>query len=199
MNEHYVHATAVIDDGATIGAGTRIWHFCHVMSDAIVGEQCVLGQGVFVGRGARIGNRVKIQNHVSVYDGVVIEDNVFCGPSCTFTNVLRPRAAFPTDPERYAPTHVCRGATLGAHATIVCGHTLGAYCFVGAGAVVTADVPAHALVHGNPARIHGYVCACGASLEFEEGRSTCPRCGSRYTKDGTVVAPADGRSSGGVR
>ena len=192
--EVVIHPTAVIDDGAVIGGGTQVWHFSHVMSRARIGRGCRLGQNVFVGRGVRIGNRVKIQNNVSVYSGVTLEDDVFCGPSAVFTNVKDPRSAFPKDPaEGFVETRVGRGATIGANATIVCGLTIGEHAFIGAGAVVTKDVPAYGLVYGNPAVLKGWVCACGARLPAN-GRGTGPgRCAacrrsSRAAK--TALAPA---------
>ena len=190
----FVHESAYIDEDVKIGRGTRIWHFSHVMRGAEVGENCTLGQNVLVGPNVKIGNNVKIQNNVSVYEGVVLEDDVFCGPSCVFTNVDRPRSAFPRDRSEYLKTVVKRGATIGANATIVCGHTLGEYCFVGAGAVVTKDVPPYALVYGNPARIQGWVCQCGQQLNFKGGQATCAACGRRYwKKDARIVM--EGRES----
>ena len=156
----WVHPTAVVDRGARLGAGTKVWHFCHVMGGAQIGDRCVLGQNVFVAASARIGNGSRIQNNVSVYDGVVLEDDVFVGPSAVFTNVRNPRSAV----DRRAaiePTQVGRGATIGANATIVCGVTIGDYAFVGAGSVVTRDVAPHAIVAGVPARRKGWICRCG--------------------------------------
>lgn len=185
----FVHESSYVDDDVVLGDGTRVWHFSHVMRGSRIGRDCVLGQNVLVGPNARIGDRVKIQNNVSVYEGVELEDDVFCGPSCVFTNVDRPRAAFPTDRSRYAKTLVRRGATLGANATIVCGHTLGVHCFVGAGSVVTKDVPDYAVVYGNPARIRGWVCECGTPLAFTAGgAAACAKCSRRYAKNGDVIA-----------
>lgn len=174
-----LHPTAVVDHPSEIGAGTKIWHFAHVMAGAHIGEACVLGQNVFVGADVRIGNNVKLQNNVSVYTGVELEDDVFCGPSMVFTNVTNPRSHVSRKDE-FKPTVVRRGATIGANATVVCGHEIGAYAFVGAGAVVTRDVPAHALVTGVPARIAGWMCRCGERLNFEDGEASCHRCQSRY-------------------
>jgi UDP-2-acetamido-3-amino-2,3-dideoxy-glucuronate N-acetyltransferase len=176
MRDPFIHGTAVVDDGARIGAGSRIWHFTHVCAGATIGKRCVLGQNVFVGPGVAIGNGVKIQNNVSVYAGVAIADDVFLGPSCVFTNVLTPRAHVERK-EEFAPTPVGRGVTVGANATIVCGHGLGEYALVGAGSVVTKDVPAHAVVVGNPARRIGWACRCGEVLPASY---VCARCGDQY-------------------
>ncbi len=179
--DFFVHESSHVEDGAQIGEGTRIWHFCHVGEGAKIGQRCNIGQSVYVGKNVQIGNGVKIQNNVSVYEGVTLEDNVFCGPSIVFTNVLDPRAACPRDPEtEYLSTLVREGATLGANATILCGVTIGRYAFVGMGAVVTRDVPDHALVYGNPARLKGWVCDCGARLDLKDQKTTCKRCGKRY-------------------
>lgn len=186
MSEPFVHDTAVVDPGVHVGPDTRIWHFVHVCSGAHIGARCVLGQNVYIGPGVRVGDGVRIQNNVSVYAGVVIEDDVFLGPSCVFTNVLRPRA-FREQKDAFAPTRVARGATVGANATIVCGHDLGAYAMVGAGAVVTRDVPPHALVTGNPARPRGWVCRCGQALG-EGSDVRCASCGEGYRiADGRCV------------
>lgn len=180
-----VHPSAVVDQGAQIGAGTRIWHFCHVMSGARIGERCVLGQNVFVGGRAVLGNGVKVQNNVSLYDDVICEDDVFLGPSCVLTNVVNPRA-FVERKTEYKQTLIRRGASVGANATIVCGVTLGEYCFVGAGAVVTRDVPAYALVYGTPARRHGWVSRTGQILGPD---LICPETGERYRLDGETLKP----------
>src|SRR4051812_336445 len=177
-----VHDTAVIDAGARIGAGTRIWHWSHISSGAVIGERCTLGQNVFVGN-VSIGNNVKIQNNVSIYNGVTLEDDVFCGPSMVFTNVLTPRSAFPRNrPEDNLPTLVKRGASIGANATIVCGHTIGEFALIGAGSVVTRDVPAYAVMVGNPARHRGWACECGVVLGFSTqcNEASCAECGRRY-------------------
>lgn len=176
---YFVHPSATVDAGAEIGHGTKIWHYCHVMKGARVGERCILGQNVFVGGTAVIGNGVKIRNNVSVYDAVTLEDEVFCGPSMVFTNVIVPRA-FIERKDEYRHTRICRGATLGANSTIICGHTVGAYALVGAGAVVTHDVKPHALVLGVPARQVGWVCRCGITLQDKESALACPACGARY-------------------
>jgi UDP-2-acetamido-3-amino-2,3-dideoxy-glucuronate N-acetyltransferase len=182
------HPSAVIDAGATVGAGTRIWHWSHVMTGARIGRGCSLGQNVFVGTDVVIGDRVKIQNNVSVYEGVVLEDDVFCGPSMVFTNVINPRSHISRKHE-FRPTMVRRGATIGANATVICGHTIGQYAFVGAGAVVTRDVPDHALVVGVPARVVGWMCRCGLRLTFGAMRAECDGCGGRYARKGRRVVP----------
>lgn len=179
---YFVHPSAIVDEPVKIGKGTKIWHFCHVMSGAEIGGNCSLGQNVFVGRGVKIGNNVKIQNNVSVYEGVTLEDDVFCGPSMVFTNVDKPRSAHPTDSSYYLKTIVKRGCTIGANATIVCGVTLGEHSFIGAGAVVTRDVPPYALVYGSPATVKGWMCACGNKLVFDAERTACPVCGKTYQK-----------------
>ncbi len=173
--DNYIDPTAVVDGPAHVGAGTRIWHFVHVMPGAHIGESCSIGQGCYIGK-VRIGKGCKIQNNVSVYDGVTLEDDVFLGPSCVFTNVKHPRAHV-SRRDSYEKTLVRRGATVGANATIVCGVTIGEYAMIGAGAVVTADVPAHALVVGAPGRRVGWVCRCGETLPES---FTCSRCGDHY-------------------
>lgn len=181
--DHFQHPTAIVDDGATIGAGSRIWHFVHVCAGACIGKGVSLGQGVFVGNRVVIGDGCKVQNNVSVYDNVTLEEGVFCGPSMVFTNVYNPRALIERKDE-YRDTRVKRGATLGANCTIVCGVTIGEFAFVGAGAVVTRDVPDFALVTGVPARQTGWMSAHGARLLLPlkgRGRATCPQTGDVYT------------------
>jgi len=193
MNEFFSHESAFVDEGATIGKGTKIWHFCHIMGGAQIGENCVLGQNVFVSGKAKIGNNVHIQNNVSVYDLVTLEDGVFCGPSMVFTNVLNPRSEVRRAIEEYRSTLVKHGATIGANATIVCGHTIGKYAFVGAGSVVTKDIPDYAIVYGNATRIAGWMCKCGEKLSFvnDEGLAECKKCTEKYEKQGTVVKNLD--------
>jgi len=183
---YFVHASAFVDEPVQIGAGTKIWHFCHILTGAVIGERCVLGQNVSVAGTARIGNNVKIQNNVSIYDGVELEDDVFCGPSMVFTNVINPRSHVPRRSE-YKRTFVRRGATIGANATIICGITLGRYCFIGAGAVVTRDVPDYALMLGNPARQAGWMCQCGMKLAGTASEFSCTACGHRYRLAGTML------------
>lgn len=174
----FVHESSYVDDGAIVGAHTRIWHFCHIMAGAIIGERCSFGQNVVVMAGVRIGNNVKVQNNVSIYDGVELEDDVFCGPSMVFTNVINPRSHISRRDE-YRRTLVRRGASIGANATIVCGTTLGEHAFIGAGAVVIRDVVPYALMAGVPARRIGWMCACGVRLP-DAGVGTCAACGTRY-------------------
>ena len=181
----FVHTSAFVDEGASIGAGTKVWHFCHVLGGAVIGERCSLGQNVVVMNGTRIGANVKIQNNVSIYEGVELEDDVFCGPSMVFTNVMNPRSHVSRRNE-YRRTLVKRGASIGANATIVCGATLGEYAFIGAGAVVAKDVPAYALMVGVPARRVGWMCQCGERLP-DSGKGTCAVCASTYeSRDGIV-------------
>jgi UDP-2-acetamido-3-amino-2,3-dideoxy-glucuronate N-acetyltransferase len=182
------HPTATIDAGCEIGEGTKIWHYSHVMPGARIGRGCNFGQNVLVARDVVIGNNVKIQNNVSVYEGVVLEDDVFCGPSMVFTNVINPRSHVSRKHE-YRQTLVRRGATLGANATIICGHTVGRFAFIGAGAVVTKDVPDYALMLGAPARIAGWMCECGVRLKATGGQGVCPDCQRRYSIDGERVQP----------
>jgi UDP-2-acetamido-3-amino-2,3-dideoxy-glucuronate N-acetyltransferase len=185
----HVHPTAIVDDGAAIGEGTRVWHWVHVCSGAVIGRRCSLGQNVFVGNRVRIGDNVKVQNNVSIYDNVTLEDDVFCGPSMVFTNVINPRSAV-SRREEYRNTRVCRGATLGANSTIVCGVTIGEHAFIGAGAVVTRDVLAHALMVGVPARHVGWMSAYGERMDLPlsgSGVWICPNSGVCYVLEGTTV------------
>lgn len=194
---YYAHPSAIIDPGARIGQGTKIWHFCHIGPDAEIGERCSLGQNVYVGK-AKIGNGVKIQNNVSVYDEVEIEDDAFCGPSMVFTNVYNPRAAIPRK-DQYRKTLVKKGATLGANVTIICGVTLGEFCFIGAGAVVNRDVKPYALMLGVPARQAGWISRFGERLQLPitgKGRAVCPHTNLVYRLDSGGLTAADGRKSG---
>lgn len=186
MQDYFVHESSYIDEGAEIGAGTKIWHFCHIMPRAKIGEHCNIGQNVLVSSHVTVGNNVKIQNNVSLYTGVVIEDDVFLGPSMVFTNVINPRSHVNRKDE-YQKTLVRKGASIGANATILCGTTLGKYCFVGAGAVVTKDVPDYALVYGMPATLQGWMCECGEQIKFTNEQATCIKCGKKYTKHNQVV------------
>lgn len=180
---YFVHESAYVDHPSQVGTGTRIWHFSHIMPNSVIGDNCNIGQNVVVSPNCRIGSNVKIQNNVSVYTGVILEDDVFCGPSAVFTNVVNPRSHIPRKDE-YRTTLVQRGASIGANATIVCGVSLGRYCFVGAGSVVTKDVPAFALVYGNPARVRGWVCYCGVKLDCPPkpatGKIHCSACDRAY-------------------
>ena len=185
---YFVHESSYIDDDVEIGEGTRIWHFCHVLPHTKIGQNCSFGQNVMAGPRVTIGDNCKIQNNVSIYEGVVLEDGVFCGPSCVFTNVLTPRAEVERKDE-FGETRVGRGATIGANATIVCGHTLGAYCMIAAGAVVTKDVPAYALYAGVPARFKGWVSRAGERLGSD---LICPRTGEHYRETGAgTLEPHD--------
>lgn len=186
MADVFVHESSYVDDGAEVGDGTKIWHFCHVMSGARIGKRCNLGQNVVVSPQVVIGDNVKIQNNVSLYTGVILEDDVFCGPSMVFTNVVNPRSHVSRKDE-YRQTLVKRGASFGANSTVVCGHTVGAYAFIGAGAVVTKDVPDYALIVGNPGRITGWMCRCGiklASGSHPPAQASCAACGTTYRGDG---------------
>ncbi len=177
--DYYIHSSSFIDDNVSIGNGTKIWHFCHIQSGSVIGKSCILGQNVNISNRVKIGNGVKIQNNVSVYEGVELEDDVFLGPSCVFTNDLTPRAKYPKGTANYKHTLVRTGATIGANATIVCGNTIGKWALVGAGALITSDVPNHALMLGVPARISGWVCECGKTL----GESLQCSCGRSYRID----------------
>jgi UDP-2-acetamido-3-amino-2,3-dideoxy-glucuronate N-acetyltransferase len=188
---YFAHETAVIDAPSEIGAGTKIWHFSHVMRDCRIGSRCNIGQNVVISPQCTVGDNVKIQNNVSVYTGVVLEDDVFCGPSMVFTNVINPRSHVERKDE-YRRTLVRKGASIGANATIVCGVTLGRYCVVGAGAVVTRDVPDYAVAYGNPARLRGWACWCGVGLDLggDDGATRvagCSACGRQYRREGRHV------------
>lgn len=191
MNGFFVHESAYLDEPSEVGEGTKIWHFAHVLAGTRIGRNCVLGQNVMAGPDVTIGDNCKIQNNVALYKGVVLEDGVFCGPSCVFTNVLTPRAEVERK-EEFLATRVGRGATIGANATIVCGHDLGDYCMIAAGAVVTHDVPAHALVAGVPARRIGWVSRSGERLGED---LTCPRTGEVYVLENGALALASGRDA----
>lgn len=181
---YFAHQTSIVEEPSEIGEGTKIWHFSHIMPNVTIGEGCVIGQNVFIGRGVKIGNSVKIENNVSVFEGVTLEDDVFCGPSCTFTNVINPRSQISRKHE-FQPTLVKKGATIGANATIICGNIIGKHAFIGAGSVVTKDAPDYALVYGNPAQVQGWVCECGMKLGFGgNSQARCSRCGKTYYKRG---------------
>ena len=185
--DYFVHESAYVDDGVEIGQGTKVWHFCHIQKGAVIGEKCSLGQNVNVSNNVHIGNGVKIQNNVSVYEGVTLEDNVFCGPSMVFTNDLTPRARFPKGSAGYKKTVVHHDATIGANATVVCGHDIGEFATIASGAVVTKNVEPHALMAGVPAKRIGWVCECGQVLREKDGIFVCPDCGRRYEyKDGAL-------------
>jgi UDP-2-acetamido-3-amino-2,3-dideoxy-glucuronate N-acetyltransferase len=185
MAKPVIHESAYVDDGAKIGADTKVWHFCHILGGAVIGERCSLGQNVVVMNGVKIGNNVKIQNNVSVYEGVELSDDVFCGPSMVFTNVVNPRSHVSRKNE-YKKTLVGRGATIGANATIICGVTLGEYAFVGAGSVITKDVLPYALMVGVPARRIGWMCQCGERLS-DKNPSECKACGTKYQLAGNKL------------
>lgn len=186
--EYFAHETAVIDAGCRIGKCTRIWHFSHVMPNCVIGENCNLGQNVVVSPDVVLGNNVKVQNNVSIYTGVICEDDVFLGPSMVFTNVLNPRSAI-NRKDQYLKTHVGKGATIGANATVVCGHNIGAFAFIGAGAVVTKEIPAYALVVGNPSKQIGWMSEFGQRLKFDsDGTAICSESGERYRLSNGVVS-----------
>jgi len=188
---YFVHESSYVDNGAEIGNNTKIWHFSHIMSGAVIGENCKIGQNVNVGGKAVIGNGVSIQNNVSIYDRVILEDDVFCGPSMVFTNVINPRS-FIQRKDEYRETRVCKGASIGANATIVCGVNIGEYAFVGAGSVVTKDIKPYALVYGIPARHHGWICRCGIKLERKKDNIfECPECKVKYIEEKDFLKKAD--------
>ena len=191
MKNYFAHETAVIDDNCTIGSGTKIWHFSHIMSNSEIGENCNIGQNVVVSPDVKLGKNVKVQNNVSIYTGVVCEDNVFLGPSMVFTNVFNPRSAVKRH-NQYMKTVVKKGATIGANATILCGITIGEFSFIGAGAVVTKDVPAFALLYGNPAKQHGWMSEYGHKLKFDSsGIARCPESKQKYKFEGNIVKKID--------
>lgn len=179
MSDYFVHHSSFVDENVIIGKGTRIWHFCHILSHTRIGENCVLGQNVMIGPDVVIGNNCKIQNNVSIYKGITLENDVFCGPSCVFTNVINPRA-FIERKHEFKNTLIKKGATIGANATIICGNTIGRYALIGAGAVVTKNVEDYALVVGIPARQIGWVCKCGTTLSQDGTKSFCKNCGNIY-------------------
>lgn len=182
--KYFVHESSYVDEPCEIGEGTKIWHFCHIMKNSRIGKNCKLGQNVVVSPGVEIGNNVKIQNNVSVYTGVVLEDDVFCGPSMVFTNIFNPRSAYPRNTEDdYLKTIVRKGASIGANATVVCGNEIGKHAFIGAGSVVTKNIPSYALVYGNPARISGWVCECGVKLEIKDNKASCKECLKEYVEE----------------
>jgi len=186
---YFVHQSSYVDEPCEIGEGTKIWHFSHVMKGCVIGRGCNIGQNVLVASGVRMGDNCKIQNNVSVYTGVILEDHVFCGPSMVFTNVMNPRSEVVRRDE-YKQTLVKRGASIGANATIVCGVTIGSYAFIGAGALVTKDVPDFGLVVGNPARRTGWMCRCGVKLELRQGEARCAACNSQYRLESGALWPA---------
>jgi UDP-2-acetamido-3-amino-2,3-dideoxy-glucuronate N-acetyltransferase len=197
--DYFVHESSYVDEPCEIGDGTKIWHFSHVMSNSRIGRRCNIGQNVVISPDVRIGDNVKIQNNVSIYTGVELEDDVFCGPSMVFTNVVNPRSHVSRKDE-YRKTLVKKGASIGANATVVCGHTIGRYAFIGAGAVVTRDIPDYALIVGNPGRIAGWICQCGVKLSLSRDHNkdedaTCQACGSIYAKRGGVVTEATGSTT----
>lgn len=194
--QYFVHESSYVDEPCEIGEGTKIWHFSHIMSGSKIGRGCNIGQNVVISPQVRIGDNVKIQNNVSVYTGVELEDDVFCGPSMVFTNVTNPRSHVSRKDE-YRVTLVKRGASIGANATVVCGHTIGVYAFIGAGAVVTRDVPDYAMIVGNPGRVAGWMCQCGVKLNLSRDaarneNATCVACGTAYVKTGEAVSPSVG-------
>ena len=186
MEEYFVHESSYVDSNAIIGKGTKIWHFSHIMSGCEIGEKCNLGQNVVISSGVKLGNNVKIQNNVSVYTGVICEDGVFLGPSCVFTNVINPRSFIERKSE-YKSTIIKEGASIGANVTVVCGNNIGRFSLIGAGSVVTKDVPDYALIVGNPGKKIGYVCKCGEKIEFRDNKSVCKFCGKEYIMNDNKV------------
>lgn len=187
--EYFVHESSYVDMPCEIGKGTKVWHFSHIMQDCKIGEKCNIGQNVVISPNVILGNNIKVQNNVSVYTGVICEDDVFLGPSCVFTNVINPRS-FISRKDEYKTTIVGKGASIGANATIVCGHNIGKYAFIAAGAVVTKDVPDYALVMGNPASVRYYVCECAEKMKFVNNKFSCPKCGKEYIFDNNTVKRA---------
>lgn len=183
MTDFFIHESSYIDDGAKVGKNTKIWHFSHIMSNCVIGNDCNIGQNVVISPKVIIGNNVKIQNNVSVYTGVICEDGVFLGPSCVFTNVINPRS-FIERKDEYKKTLIKKGASIGANSTIVCGNTIGKYSLIGAGSVVTKDVPDYAIVVGNPAKVTGFICQCGIKLN---DNLECPKCGKKYKRENSNV------------
>ena len=191
----FIHESSIVDPGARIGSGTKVWHWTHICAGATIGENCSFGQNVFVGNDVVIGNNVKVQNNVSIYDSVYIEDDVFCGPSMVFTNVINPRSHIIRKHE-YKKTLIRKGASIGANATIICGVELGEYCFVGAGAVVTKNVPSHALVVGSPAKQVGWMCQCGTRIDLnDQNYATCTSCGRANPKIDISISPVKGQAT----
>lgn len=190
MNSYFIHESSYIDENVQIGSGTKIWHFSHIMSTARIGENCNIGQNVVISPGVILGNGVKVQNNVSIYSGVICEDGVFLGPSMVFTNVINPRAFIERKAE-FKQTLIKKGATIGANATIICGNTIGQYAMIGAGTVVSKDIPDYALVYGNPAKQQGWVCQCGVKLEFKNNEAKCSECGLGYhsINEGKQIKP----------
>jgi UDP-2-acetamido-3-amino-2,3-dideoxy-glucuronate N-acetyltransferase len=185
---YFVHESSYVEKGAAVGKGTKIWYFSHISRGARIGMNCTIGQNVFIGGDAVVGSGVKIQNNVSVYDKITLEDYVFCGPSCVFTNVFNPRSEYPRNKDKeFRRTLVRRGATIGANATVVCGCAIGRYAFIGAGSVVTKDVPAYALLYGNPARAYGWMCECGIKLKFKKAKALCKECRKEYRLENKIV------------
>lgn len=186
--DYFVHRTAIVDDGAKIGKDTRIWHWCHIMKDVEIGEHCNIGEHVFIESGVNLGNNVKVKNNVAIYTGVTCEDDVFLGPNCVFTNVVNPRS-FIERKNEFRKTYICKGASVGANATIVCGHKIGKYAFVAAGAVVASDIKPYALVMGVPAKQVGWVCECGEQLDND---LVCNRCGKKYLQNSNGLIEKSG-------
>ena len=182
QKDYFIHPSSIVEEPVEIGKGTKIWHFSHIMSGAKIGKDCVIGQNIFIASGAILGNNIKIQNNVSIFDGVILEDDVFCGPSMVFTNVFNPRS-FISRRKEFRKTVVGKGTTIGANATIICGNKIGQYAFIGAGSVVTKNVPDYALVYGNPGTVKGWVCQCAVEIIFRSGKARCQACGKRYRKD----------------